>query len=148
MLVLSIPAIQTKLGTFATDFINEDYETDITIGKVGLQFNGDVELKDILILDFKKDTLISASELNTSVINFRNLIDGTLNFGDIDIEDLIFNVVTYKGETDTNLDYFVARFDEENPSLEKSTFLLSSSCNSTHPQSKRSPWRGWSMCLS
>lgn len=127
MLVLSIPAIQTKLGTFATDFINEDYETDITIGKVGLQFNGDVELKDILILDFKKDTLISASELNTSVINFRNLIDGTLNFGDIDIEDLIFNVVTYKGETDTNLDYFVARFDEENPSLEKSTFLLSSS---------------------
>ena len=77
MLVLSIPAIQTKLGTFATDFINEDYETDITIGKVGLQFNGDVELKDILILDFKKDTLISASELNTSVINFRNLIDGT-----------------------------------------------------------------------
>ena len=127
MLVLSIPAIQTKLGTYATDFINEDYETDITIGKVGLQFNGDVELKDILILDFKKDTLISASELNTSVINFRNLIDGTLNFGDIDIEDLIFNVVTYKGETDTNLDYFVARFDEENPSLEKSTFLLSSS---------------------
>ncbi|MEJ6792680.1 MAG: translocation/assembly module TamB domain-containing protein [Lacinutrix sp.] len=127
VLVLSIPVVQTKLGNYATEWINEDFKTDITIGKVGLQFNGDVELKEILIRDFKKDTLISATELNTSILNFRNLVDGTLNFGDIDIEDVIFNVVTYKGETDTNLDYFVARFDDENPRPEKSTSLLSSS---------------------
>ncbi|AUC81555.1 N-acetyl-gamma-glutamyl-phosphate reductase [Lacinutrix sp. Bg11-31] len=127
MLVFSIPAVQTKVGNYITKRINDDFKTDINIGKVGLQFNGDVELKEILIRDFKQDTLISATELNTSIINFRNLFDGTLNFGDIDMEDLIFNVVTYKGETDTNLDIFVARFDDENPRLEKSTFLLSSS---------------------
>jgi hypothetical protein len=127
VLVISIPAVQTKLGNYFTERINNDFKTDINIGKIGLQFNGDVELKEILIRDFKKDTLISASELNTSILNFRNLIDGTLNFGDIDLEDLIFNVVTYKGETETNLDYFVAKFDNANPRQEKSTFLLSSS---------------------
>ncbi len=127
MLVLSIPAVQTKLGKYATKRINDDFKTNINIGKIGLQFNGDVELKEILIRDFKKDTLISATELNTSIINFSNLIDGTLNFGDIDMEDLIFNVVTYKGETNTNLDVFVAKFDSENPRSKKSTFLLSSS---------------------
>lgn len=117
--MLSIPAVQTKLGKYATDWINEDFKTDINIGKIGLQFNGDVELKEILIRDFKQDTLISASELNTSIISFKNVFDGTLNFGDIDMEDLIFNVVTYKGNTDTNLDIFVARFDDDNPRPEK-----------------------------
>ncbi len=127
MLFFSIPAVQTKLGKYATEWINEDFKTDINIGKIGLQFNGDVELKEILICDFKQNTLISAKELNTSILNFKNLFNGTLDFGDIDMEGLIFNVVTYKGETDTNLDVFVARFDDENPRLEKSEFLLSSS---------------------
>ena len=127
MLVLSIPAVQTKLGNYVTTRINNDFKTDINIGKIGLQFNGDVELKEILIRDFKKDTLISATELNTSIINFSNVIDGTFDFGDIDIEDLFINIITYKGETETNLDVFVARFDNDNPRQEKNTFLLSSS---------------------
>lgn len=127
MLILSIPAVQTSLGKYATDSINKEFGTNINIGKVGLQFNGDVELKEIYIEDYKKDTLINIAELNTSIVNFSNLYNGKLNFGDIDIMDLTFNIKTYKGEADTNLDVFVARFDEENPRKEKSSFLLSSS---------------------
>lgn len=127
VLFFSIPAVQTRLGRYATERLNEDYKTNIKIEKVGLQFNGDVELKQILIRDFKNDTLISATELNTSILNFKNLYNSKLNFGDIDLEDLVLNIITYKGETETNLDVFVARFDDENPRLEKSDFLLSSS---------------------
>ncbi|MEM5564782.1 translocation/assembly module TamB domain-containing protein [Psychroserpens sp. AS72] len=127
VLVLSIPAVQTSLGKYVTKRINGDYGTNINIGKVGLQFNGDVELKEVYVEDYKKDTLIAIDELNTSILNYGNIIDGTLNFGDIDIMNLTFNVKTYKGESDTNLDIFVAKFDEDNPRPEKSTFLLSSS---------------------
>jgi len=127
MLLLSIPSIQTYLGKKVTTKINEDFKTNINIGKIGLQFNGDVELKEILIRDYKKDTLISVVELNTSILNFRNVINSKLVFGDIDLEGLIFNLKTYKGETETNLDIFVAKFDEDNPSDKKSGFLLSSS---------------------
>ena len=127
ILLLSIPSVQTFLGRKVTTKINEDFKTNINIGKVGLQFNGDVELKEILIRDYKKDTLISVIELNTSILNFKNLINSKLVFGDIDLEGLIFNLKTYKGETDTNLDIFVAKFDEDNPSDKKSEFLLSSS---------------------
>lgn len=127
ILLLSIPSVQTFLGRKVTTKINEDFKTNINIGKVGLQFNGDVELKEILIRDYKKDTLISVIELNTSILNFKNLINSKLVFGDIDLEGLIFNLKTYKGETDSNLDIFVAKFDEDNPSDEKSEFLLSSS---------------------
>lgn len=127
MLILSIPAVQTHIGKKVTKRINDDFGTNINIERVGLQFNGDVELKSIYIEDYKKDTLINIKELNTSILNFRTLINGKLAFGDIDIEELTLNIKTYKDESQTNLDVFIAKLDEDNPSQEKSGFLLSSS---------------------
>lgn len=127
MLILSIPAVQTYLGKKVTTRINEEFGTNISIGRIGLQINGDVELKSIYIEDFKKDTLININELNTSILNFRNVINGKLTFGDIDIQDLTFNIKTYKGEPLSNLDVFIAKFEEDNPRETESEFLLSSS---------------------
>lgn len=127
VLILSIPAVQTSLGNYATKRLNEDFGTNINIEKIGLQFNGDVELKKIFIEDFKKDTLISIEELNTSILGINNLLNNKFTFGDIDIMGLIFNIKTYEGYKDTNLDIFVAKFDDEKPRKEKSDFLLSSS---------------------
>ncbi len=127
VLILSIPAVQTSLGNYATKRINADFNTDINIAKVGLQFNGDVELKEILIRDHHKDTLIAIKELNTSIISFRNVVNNKLNFGDIDIEELYFNLKTYSGENDSNLDLFVESFEDGQPRTEPSDFLFSSS---------------------
>ncbi|WP_417213370.1 translocation/assembly module TamB domain-containing protein [Bizionia sp.] len=127
VLLLSIPAVQTGIAKHVTNRINSDFKTNINIERIGLQITGDVELKGVLIRDFKKDTLISATNLNTSILSFKNLYNGKLVFGDIDLEGVIFNLVTYKGETDTNLDVFVARFDEDNQEVSESTFLMSSS---------------------
>lgn len=127
VLLLSIPSIQTHLGKKVTKRLNDDFGTNINIGKIGLQFNGDVELKEILIRDYKKDTLFAAKELNTSILSFKNILNSKLVFGDIDLDGLVFNLKTYEGEIDTNLDIFVAKFDEDNPSPESSGFLLSSS---------------------
>ena len=110
-----------------TKRINDDYGTHIYINKVGLRFNGDVELKGIYIEDFKQDTLIGIDALNTSIRNYRNLYNNKLTFGDIDVKGLTFNIRTYAGEDQTNLDVFVARFDADNPRPDKSKFLLSSS---------------------
>lgn len=125
--MLSIPAVQTSLGKYATKRLNDEFKTNINISRVSLQFNGDVELKNIYIEDYKKDTLIGIAELNTSIISINNLINGKLTFGDIDIQDLIFNIKTYEGETETNLDVFVHKFEDDNPRKSPSTFLLSSS---------------------
>ena len=126
-MILSITAVQTGLGNYATNKLNSSYGTSINIDRIGLQFNGDIQIKNIYIEDFKEDTLISITELNTSILNFRNLYNGKLVFGDIDIYGLVFNIKRYKGESDTNLDVFVAKFDDDNPRKEKSGFLLSSS---------------------
>ncbi|WP_299366993.1 translocation/assembly module TamB domain-containing protein [Winogradskyella sp.] len=50
-----------------------------------------------------------------------------MNFGDIDIQGLVFNLKTYKGDEDTNLDVFVDKFEDDNPREGPSEFLFSSS---------------------
>ena len=119
--------MQTKLGNYATKRLNKDFGTDMTIAKVGLQLNGDVELKEILIRDHHQDTLIRIGELNTSIISYSNLYNGKLNFGYINIEDVLFNLKAYKGENDTNLDVFVDKFDDGQPRKGPSEFLFASS---------------------
>ncbi|WP_238320897.1 translocation/assembly module TamB domain-containing protein [Neotamlana nanhaiensis] len=107
--------------------MNEEFKTNISIGRISMQFNSDVELKDIYVEDYKKDTLIAIKELNTSILSFTNLANGNLVFGDIDIENLLFNIKKYKGENKTNLDVFVEKFEDDNPTASSGNFLLSSS---------------------
>ena len=126
-IVFSIPVVQTRLGSYATHKINKAYGTDIKIEKVGLQFNGDVELKNILIKDHRQAALISVAELNTSILSFTEISDNKLIFGAIDLYNLSFHIHRYEGERDTNLDLFVAKFDKQNPRVKTNEFLLSSS---------------------
>jgi len=127
VLVLSFPSVQTSLAQKVTKLVNDDFGTKIHIDRIGLKFNGDVALKQIYIEDYKNDTLIGINELNTSVLSFRNLYNNKLTFGDVDINGLVFNIKTYKGETKTNLDEFIAKFEEDNPKVDSKPFLLSSS---------------------
>ena len=78
LLILLIPSVQTSLGAYATKNINSKYGTDIRVEKLGLQLNGDIELKNILIRDHNNDTLIAVKELNSSILNFAKLNDNTI----------------------------------------------------------------------
>lgn len=127
MLLLSIPYVQTQLGKKVTNALNKEYNTNITVGKVGVTFMGDVALKEIFIQDHHKDTLAYIGALNTSILDFKELSEGDLFFDTIEIDELDFIIKTYKGETDTSLDVFIASFDSKDsmPDLTPSNFLMS-----------------------
>ena len=126
LLVLLIPSVQTSLGAYATKKINSKYGTDIRVEKLGLQLNGDLELKNILIKDHHNDTLIAVKELNSSILNFAKLNDNKLLFGDIDLYGLRFHIKTYRGEKDSNLDIFVESFEDNKKKKSSTPFELSS----------------------
>ncbi|PHS07989.1 MAG: N-acetyl-gamma-glutamyl-phosphate reductase [Kordia sp.] len=126
-ILVSLPYVQTQLGKKVTKSINKEYNTNINIGKVGINiFFGDVALKDIYIEDHHNDTLAYIGSLNTSILDFKKISEGELLFDAIEVDELNFIIKTYKGETDTSLDVFIARFDEKNPKPNKppSTFLM------------------------
>lgn len=126
---MSLPAVQTKLAKYATNRLNDEFGTNIQIDRLSFSFfTLNTTLKDIYIEDYKKDTLAYIQKLSTSILSLRNLRNGKMEFGEIDVNGLIFNLNTYKGERDTNLDVFVDKLDDGKP-REPGTppFFLSSS---------------------
>ena len=119
-ILLTLPKVQTKLGTFATQKLNEKFKTDINIGKVHISPFGKVKLKEVLIKDHHKDTLFHIGALNTSVLSFSKLVnDGHPYLGDLFANDLYVNIYTYKNEDFSNLDKFIDAFDDGSPSTGK-----------------------------
>lgn len=114
--IFSLPIVQTKLAKYATTSLNEEFGTNINIDRVRFSpFTLGTTIKDIYVEDYQKDTLIHIQKLTTSVANLRRMINGDLEFGEIDVDGLYLNMITYEGEKDTNLDVFVAKLDDGQP---------------------------------
>ncbi|MDT0608446.1 translocation/assembly module TamB domain-containing protein [Croceitalea rosinachiae] len=115
-IIFSLPVVQTKIAKRATDSLNAEFGTNINIDRVQFSpFTLGAIVKDIYVEDYQKDTLFFIKKLSTSVLSIRNMMNGQLEFGDIDVDELLFKMKTYKGETDTNLDKFVAKLDDGQP---------------------------------
>ncbi|MGV3696079.1 translocation/assembly module TamB domain-containing protein [Flavobacterium sp.] len=111
-IALSLPVVQTKIAHYATDKLNKEYGTDINIEEVAVTFFGGVKLKKVLIRDHHKDTLIYSERIKTSILDFKQLIDGKLLFGDLRLDNFYLQIKTYKKEKNTNLDLFIDAFDD------------------------------------
>ncbi len=126
-ILLSFSFVQTKLANIVTNGVNDKFGTSIAIDKVDLSSLRNVKLKTILIKDHHQDTLFYVGKLQTSVLNYRSLIDGNLNFGDIEVENGKFYMKTYKDEDSNNLTVFAKKFNDGSESSEKPFILNSSS---------------------
>ena len=123
-ILLSLPAIQTKLAKYASQEINKEFGTQISIEKATVSIFGGVKLKQVLIKDHKKDTLFYINNLKTTIVDYRKLLDGDLTFGNVTLGGLKFHLVNYKKESSSNLDQFIALFDDEKPNKTTKEFLL------------------------
>lgn len=115
-IILSLPPVQTYFAKYATNAINKEFGTNINIDRLRISLiSWDTALRDIYIEDYKKDTLIYVEELSTSLLNVRNVIKGKLEFGDITLDGLLFNLKTYENAPDNNLGVFIDKLDSGKP---------------------------------
>lgn len=121
-IALSLPFVQTKIAQYATNELNKEFGTNIQIDEAAFTIFGSVKLKKVLVLDHHQDTLIFATRIKTNIYDFKKLINGKLLFNDLHLDDLRLNIIQYKKEKETNLDKFVAAFDDGKPSSGK--FLM------------------------
>lgn len=121
-----MPFVQTKIANYFVESINKDFGINISIDEVGVSVFGGVKLKNVLILDHHKDTLIYANRIKTNIIDSSKLLDGDLIFGDLALEGFYFNMKTYKNEKFSNLDKFIKAFENDKPPSQRH-FLLTAS---------------------
>lgn len=113
--------------------LKKDFGVDINVERVSVTPFGTVKLNGVFIRDHHQDTLAYIKRLNTSILSFSKLYQkGHPFFGDVQMDELNFKIHQYKGEKDTNLDRFVAAFDDGKPSsgrfrLKANTIFLNNS---------------------
>ena len=126
VLILSIPSVQSSLAKRITKSVNTKYGTSIYVNKLGLKWNGDLNLKDVYIQDHHQDTLIYARSLATSIISVKKLMDENFELGDISIDEGRFFLKRYAGEQSDNISIFAKKFIPKKPSS-GGEFVMSSS---------------------
>lgn len=119
--------MQSKVASIITNKVNKKYGTSIHVDKVGLKWNGDLNLKDIYIEDHHQDTLIYTRSLATSVLSAKKAIDGNLELGSIALEGTKFYLKSYKGEGSDNISIFSKKFVPKNPNPNAPPFVMTSS---------------------
>jgi len=125
--LLSLPFVQTKLGQYATNELNTEFGTDITISRVAITPFGTVKLKGVLVRDHHQDTLFHIKSLNTSILSVNKLInEGHPYLGDAVFHGLDVHIHQFKNEDYTNLDKFIEAFDDGSPSSGKFRMRITS----------------------
>ncbi|HLV51333.1 MAG TPA: hypothetical protein VKY44_05200, partial [Flavobacterium sp.] len=120
--IITTPIVQTELAHYATTRINEQFNIRTSIGQVAVQLDGSVLLKKVHVLDDRNNDLAYIDRLYTDITDFKQLTEGKLLFGSTEIQDVNFFIHKYKGDTLTNLDKFIAVFDDGKPGSGK--FLM------------------------
>lgn len=126
--LLVLPPVQTKLGSYTTEYLNEEFGTDLTIEKVKITVFGNVKLNNVVSLDKNKKILFKIKNLNLNIasyLNFKKLInEGHPYFKYLNVDGLEFNIIQNKGEKQSNLDDFIDAFDNGSPSSGKFRMLV------------------------
>jgi len=124
-LLLAFPFVQTKLGNYATNFLQEEFDVSIRIQKVDLSLFGNVKFKKVFIQDHHLDTLILAENINSSLLSFVNIANNKLEFNHIELNEFALYIKTYQGEDDDGLSIFIDKFGKSKDGDPPSSFRMS-----------------------
>ncbi|HBK83644.1 MAG TPA: DUF490 domain-containing protein, partial [Flavobacterium sp.] len=127
---MSLPWVQTKLGKYATDYLNKEFGTKLSIEKVEITIFGNIKLKNVVSKDINNINLFTIKDLKTSIasyVDFKKLIDqGHPYFDFINADELELHILQNKGEKQSNLDQFIDAFDDGKPGSGKFRMLVQS----------------------
>ncbi|MDT0687322.1 translocation/assembly module TamB domain-containing protein [Autumnicola psychrophila] len=123
LILFSIPAVQTSVAKKITSSLRENSDINASIDRVSLTYFGNVKINGIFVEDHHQDTLLTAGEVRTSILSFRNLFNNSPSFGNTVVRDLRLNMKRYEGEERDNLSLLLSKLKKE-PTGEPSAFEL------------------------
>ena len=116
-------SVQTWLVNEITGYVHSKYNVEMRITGVDLDFFDRLVLENVYVEDHKKDTLIYIEHLSADI----NLIATDSMHFSLDavvLDRALFHMRTYKGETKSNLDYFIDAFSTEDDEQSSSDYQI------------------------
>lgn len=108
-IAIQTSGFQTYLGQKASAWLSDELNTEIRIDKVDIDFFNSVLLKGVYVKDLNKDTLLYGSEIICDIKEF-SYSEYKLDLQQIELKNMVAKVITYKGDTIPNYQFFVDYF--------------------------------------
>jgi hypothetical protein len=109
--LIRLSAVQTYLGSLATDYLSSELNTEIRIGKIDITFINRVQLKDVYVEDLNKDTLASIGVID---VRLKSLGDPIV-IKEASLENGRIGINKDKETGDFNFDFIADYFDDGKP---------------------------------
>ena len=100
-------SVQDKIIQTITNKISDKYGVELSIGSSEMSFEDGIQLKNILLNDHHKDTLLFVKNLNTSLNSLDKVFEGDINFSNIYLDGMILNVKDYSSDKINNVEFFL-----------------------------------------
>jgi hypothetical protein len=114
-LLLLIPAVQNKVVDWAALYASEFFGSELLIGGIYLEPFTTVRLDDVLIRDFKGDTLIFSSAIHVQLHSIKTE-SIEINLDEVEVENGYFNLVIYENDSLSNLQHWMEAFPSSSDS--------------------------------
>jgi len=111
ILLIQIPAIQTKLTNYAISFISGKTHTKVEIKKISLSFPKSVIIKGLFLEDLKRDTLLYAGELKINIA-VKNLLSKEIHIKLVSLDDANLQLSRTEADSLFNYDFLVTAFSD------------------------------------
>ncbi|MBE0662707.1 MAG: translocation/assembly module TamB domain-containing protein [Bacteroidales bacterium] len=119
IVLIQIPAIQTKIVHEAASFVSSKTNTKVEIGNLRISFPKSILIKDLYLEDIKADTLVYAGEVRINIA-LLGLLKNKIQVNSFMLDEAVLNLA--RSETDSlfNFNFLINAFsDTTNQAVEK-----------------------------
>lgn len=109
------PPVQQIIVERAAEFISDKTGTQVSVGKLFINFRGDIVLKDFYAGDLQNDSLVSLGELNAD-IGLIDLLKKKIRVKEININYLNANIARSENDSTFNFQFLIDAFSSNQQS--------------------------------
>ena len=123
--LISSASIQSRILNQFTQNFKSLTNQELNIERISLQWNGNLELNNILIGDHHQDTLVFISNIQTSLTDFNKLRQNDFNLSQLFAEKVFLNIKKYPGEQTHSLNLLIQKIKKNQKSPTQSLIKIS-----------------------
>ncbi|PWJ42339.1 translocation/assembly module TamB domain-containing protein [Sediminitomix flava] len=111
-LILKVPFLQTKIVHGLSGVLKDKLQTELSIGKIALDFPESLTIDQVYIEDLQQDTLVYIGHLS---VGFKLLpfLHNTVHLDDVEIEDVTVKLIEYKSDSLYNYQFIIDAFTSD-----------------------------------
>lgn len=102
-IVLSSPFVQTKIINTYTKNFKEITQQNISLDKIAIRWNGDLEFSNLFVEDHHGDTLLFIGSLQSALKDYKKLRNFDFQLSAINAEKVVFNLTQYPNDSTHSL---------------------------------------------